>query len=193
MSGTGAPIRHGAGSPAPGATSRADCRGRPASRNSSVCGPAARGEERRGSRRPHAVPIAAASPAQAARGAASAPGPKRPLLQRKQEPSPRSPSPPSPRGRPEFAGIAAIGRARDKGERLPGKSRPKRRPPSEGLRLTFAETIARSPPRSSPDLRTADKGRREPPPRRERQPVPAPRSPLAALKAQLEANAKERH
>ena len=183
---------------------------RPASRNSSRSGGPAAGARSDAARAVrHAVPIAAVIARPRLRRAASRrqPRPKRPLLRRKREPSPRSPiTVAAGAGRPgNFAGIAAIRpEARDArrvvASRIASPNRAANGVPETGrrpLRKDHRQDHRHQDQRHHDQKDRHDhKDRREPPQRREREKQPDPNSPfakLAALKAQLEANAKERH
>jgi ATP-dependent RNA helicase SUPV3L1/SUV3 len=167
--------------------------------------PGGRGEERRGPRRPaRRAHRGGDRPAQAADGVATpTPAAEAPAVAAEAGTEPEKPHHRRRRRGPpgEFRrDRGAQPEARDQGERHPEsrpESRGERRPGDRPS--AFAKDHRqdhRQDHRHDQKDRHEHRDRREPPQRREREKQPDPNSPfakLAALKAQLEANAKERH
>jgi ATP-dependent RNA helicase SUPV3L1/SUV3 len=165
--------------------------------------PGGRSEERRGPRRPaRRAHRSGDRPAQAAEGAAApAPVAEVPAVAAEAGAEPDKPHHHARRRRRGPPGEFR----RDRGDRPEapeqGERPPESRPDSRGDRRPGDRPPAfardhRQDHRHNQKDRHDHKDRREPPQRREREKQPDPNSPfakLAALKAQLEANAKERH
>jgi len=166
--------------------------------------PGGRGEERRGPRRPARRAHRSDRPAQVADGAATpAAATEAPAVAAEAGTEPEKPHHRRRRRGPpgEFR--------RDRGDQPEARDQGERRPESRGERRSgdrppaFAKDHRRDHRQDHRQDHRHDqkdrhdyKDRREPPQRREREKQPDPNSPfakLAALKAQLEANAKERH
>ena len=194
-------------SPAPAATSQASAAESPGEPDLvEVWRPGGRGEERRGPRRPaRRAHRSGDRPAQAAEGAAApAPVAEAPAVAAEAGAEPDKPHHHARRRRRGPPGEFRRDRgdrpeAREQGERPPesrpesrGDRRPGDRPPA--FARDHRQDHRQDHRHDQKDRH--DKDRREPPQRREREKQPDPNSPfakLAALKAQLEANAKERH
>jgi len=166
--------------------------------------PGGRGEERRGPRRPARRPHRGGDrPAQAAEGVA-APGAtaEAPAVAAEAGTEPEKPQHRRHRRGPPGQFRRDRGdqpAARESGDRPPDSRPESRGERRSGERPAFAKDRQehRNQDHRNQDHRQHDhKDRRDPPQRREREKQPDPNSPfakLAALKAQLEANAKERH
>jgi ATP-dependent RNA helicase SUPV3L1/SUV3 len=166
--------------------------------------PGGRGEERRGPRRPARRPHHGGDrPAQAAEGvAAPAASAEAPAVAAEAGTEPEKPQHRRHRRGPPGQFRRDRGdqpAARESGDRPPDSRPESRGERRSGERPAFAKDRQdhRNQDQRNQDQRQHDhKDRREPPQRREREKQPDPNSPfakLAALKAQLEANAKERH
>ncbi len=168
--------------------------------------PGGRSEERRGPRRPARRPHRGGDrPNQPAEGVAAAAGETPAVAAAAGSESEKPPERRHHRrGPPPRRDQGSQPEARESGDRRP-EPRPESRPDWRGDRRRgagdrppgFAKGRQDRQDRGHPDHRHHDaKDRRDAPPRREREKQPDPNSPfakLAALKAQLEANAKEPH